>query len=235
MTSKESTRISIKEWSEADRPREKMQQLGRKALSDAELLAIIIGSGNKEQSAVELARAILMHFKNDLDALERCDINYLCNHFNGIGEAKAISIIASLELGKRLKLKTDLSQTLQIKCSTDLYKAFSTYLHGLSVEEVWVLTLNKGNRIIRAKRISSGGIDKSLIDIKLVLHEALIQMAPVLPIAHNHPSGNTTPSQLDKTATAKLNEACKACDILLIDHIIVGDNAYFSFADEGLL
>lgn len=208
---------------------------GRRSLSDAELLAIIIGSGNRNESAVELARTVLRHFNNDLDAICSSEISHLTKSFQGIGEAKAISILSALELGKRMKLRCNTSEKPLIENSKDLYNAIAPYLHGLNTEEVWSFHINKGNRITQATKICSGGLDASLIDIKLILHKALVELTPAIAIAHNHPSGRVNPSDRDTQSTEKLKKACQSCDIILLDHIIYSDSGYFSFADKGLL
>ncbi|MBR0503560.1 MAG: DNA repair protein RadC [Paludibacteraceae bacterium] len=227
-------RLRIKEWEEDDRPREKMKEHGSNMLSNAELLAILIGSGNKNESAVELSQRILNHYDNRLELLSQTHINQLTNHFQGIGEAKAITILAALELSKRLSFSAESNQTI-IKDVKDIYQLMRPDLAGISSEEAWVIFLNTGNRVITKKKMSTGGLNTCIFDIRLIIHEAIAQLACGIIMVHNHPSGRLEPSVQDKEITHKMAESCKICDIRLVDHVIVGNSGYFSFYEKGLL
>lgn len=224
-------RLPITSWAVADRPREKMRQSGRKALSNAELLAILLGSGNRQESAVDLGRRILHVMDNDLNQLGRAGITDLTT-FPGIGEAKAITLIAALELGRRRQTATPHDRP-QITSSRDAYHVLQAHLTDLSHEEFWILLLNRANRIIGREQISSGGVAGTIVDAKLVFRSALAHTACSLILAHNHPSGNLRPSQADRQLTRKLVEAGKNLDIAVLDHLILTNSGYYSFADEG--
>lgn len=226
-------KLNIKEWAEEDRPREKMLGKGVSALSDAELLAILIGSGNTEETAVELTRRILASCNNNLNELGKKSIAELCA-FKGIGEAKAIGITAALELGKRRK-QSDIPERRQITCSKDIYELFHPLLCDLPTEEFWAIFLNQSSKIIDKARISTGGITETSADIRSILREALLKRATSLILCHNHPSGNARPSNADNRLTDKVNQAARLMDITLCDHLIVCDGTYFSYADEGKL
>lgn len=228
------TKLRITDWAEEDRPREKMLLKGVSALSDAELLAILIGSGNKNETAVELSQRILFSVKNNLNSLGKLDIHDLVNGFNGIGEAKAITIIAALELGKRRKY-SDSENVIQIKSSTDVYQIFQPMLGDLRHEEGWILLLNRANKVIRKIQISKGGVTGTIIDIRMIVKEALDNLATNIILVHNHPSGNMEPSEDDNRITMKLKEACGLLDISFMDHLIVCDESYFSYKDNGVL
>ena len=227
-------RLAIKDWAEEDRPREKLLSKGVFSLSNAELLAILIGSGNREETAVELSMRILNSVNNNLDELGKLSVHDLKSKFKGIGDAKAISIIAAVELGKR-RGSSEMKKQTQIKSSQNIYEVFHPLLCDLVHEEFWILLLNRSNKIIDKKRISSGGITGTVVDTRLILKTALDQLATGLAVCHNHPSGNLKPSRSDIETTKKIKNACQAVDILFLDHIIIGKNNYFSFADEGLL
>lgn len=231
---KEDTRkLTICQWAEEDRPREKMALKGADALSDAELLAILIGSGNTEESAVELMRRMLASCHNDLNELARWEVHdYAC--FKGIGPAKSITIMAALELGKRRKLQ-EAKERAVIRCSKDIYELFHPLMCDLPLEEFWVLLLNQANKVIDRIRISTGGISGTFVDVRSVLREALLQRATQLAIIHNHPSGNNRPSQEDRALTQRIRCAAQTMNIVLIDHVIVCDGSYYSFADEGAM
>ena len=226
-------RLSIKQWAVEDRPREKLLSKGISSLTDAELIAILIRSGTSRESAVDLAKRILNATGNNLNELSRLSVHDL-QKFNGIGEAKAISIIAAMELGRRRKL-SEVLQKKQITSSRDVFNFFHPFLGDLSHEEFWVLHLSRSNRIIAWKKISQGGIVGTVTDIRLILKDALENMATSLVICHNHPSGNLQPSRADKEITKKISEAAGFMEIRLLDHVILGNDQYFSFADEGLL
>lgn len=227
------TSYSIKHWAESERPREKLVQRGISSLTDAELLAIIIGSGTKSQSAVELARQILKEYNNSLTQLSRKTINDLI-HFKGIGDAKAISIVASLELGRRSASEPE-TDRLQIQSSNDIYRVFGPLLRDLSVEEFWILLLDRSNKEIARKRTSMGGVSGTVVDAKVIFKMAIDAVASSIILIHNHPSGSNFPSKEDKELTKQLKEAGKTLDIPILDHLIVAGKKYFSFADNGIL
>jgi DNA repair protein RadC len=227
-------RLGIKDWAEEDRPREKLMLKGAQVLSDAELIAILIGSGNNEESAVELSRRILSAAKNNLNDLGKFTIDDLVSGFKGIGEAKAITIIAALELGRRRKL-AEIQKGHQIKCSEDIFNLFQPVLSDLPHEEFWLLLLNRSNTVIHKTKISQGGIVGTVVDVRIILKLALEKLATGIAVCHNHPSGNLFPSTSDVETTRKLREACQTVDIAFLDHLIVSGNKYYSFADEGTL
>ncbi len=225
--------LSIKEWALEDRPREKMQYKGIASLSDAELIAILIGSGNSEQSAVDLARDILGLASNNLNKLGKLGIHDFTT-LKGVGPAKAVNIMAALELGRRRK-SAELNSDQKIKSSNDVYTIFHPLLSDLSHEEFWIIYLNRSNRIISRLRISQGGISGTITDVRIIMKKGLELLASSIVICHNHPSGNKEPSEADIRITGKIKEAAAFFDISLLDHIIVTDNGYFSFADNGTL
>ena len=227
----ENTGFTLKQLAEEDRPREKLQLKGRQSLTNAELLAILIGSGNAKETAVELSQRILLHYRNNLDVLGRLTIDDLLK-FNGIGPAKAITIIAALELGRRRNL-AEAEQKVQIKSSRDIYEVMYPLIADLPNEEFWVLHLNKANRIIDKERISIGGIGGTVVDVKIILKSALQKLASSMILVHNHPSGNLTPSDADLSITKKLRDAATYLEIMVLDHVIIGDKNYYSFADNG--
>lgn len=225
--------VPITEWAESDRPREKLLEKGRGVLSDAELIGILIGSGSKNETAVELARRILSSVGNDLNALGKLNVAELCK-FNGIGEAKAISIIAALELGRRRKI-VEAPQRIKINNSKSVFDAVGPQISDLLHEEFWVLYLDRSNHIIRKSNISKGGVSGTVVDARIIFKQAIENLASAIVLCHNHPSGNLKPSEEDIRITKKLKEAGKLVDIAIIDHIIIAGNNFFSFADEGLL
>ncbi len=226
-------KLSIKQWAVEDRPREKLLSKGIRSLSDAELIAILIGSGTREASAVDLAKHILSSTGNNLNDLSRLSVHDL-KKFKGIGEARAIAIVAAMELGRRRKLE-EVRRKKQITTSRDVFDFFHPFIGDLSHEEFWVLYLSRSNRILASKQTSRGGIAGTVIDIRLILKDALENTASSLIICHNHPSGTLQPSEADKEITRKIARAAEIMDIRLLDHIIIGDGSYFSFADENLL
>ncbi|QEC52311.1 DNA replication and repair protein RadC [Anseongella ginsenosidimutans] len=226
-------RISIKAWAEEDRPREKLLQNGRHSLSEAELLAIILGSGNENESAVELSKRILQSCENKLDKLGKLSVTDL-QHFHGIGPAKAVSIIAALELGRRRKETTSAADS-RITASADVFKVMLPFMEDLMHEEFWMISLNRANRIISNKRISSGGLSGTVADPRIIYKSALEQLATSVIFSHNHPSGNTKPSKADIELTKKLVIAGDILEINVLDHVIVSDSGFFSFADEGMI
>jgi len=227
------TKLSIKDWALEDRPREKLMYKGVKSLSSAELLAIIIGSGNRKQSAVELSKAILSSCNNDLNQLAKKTIPELIK-IPGIGEAKAISIISALELGRRQKAFSS-KQKQSITGSQDAFEILSPYVENLGHEEFWIIYLNRANKIVEIKNVSSGGITGTVFDIRLVFKDALMLEATNIILCHNHPSGNLQASTADKDITQRTIDAGKLMNISILDHIIIAENQYFSFADEGLI
>lgn len=223
--------MAINQWAEADRPREKMMSKGADALTDAELLGILIGSGNTEESAVELMRRVLSACDNNLNELGKWDVRRF-SAFKGMGPAKSLTIMAALELGKRRKLQ-ELKERPQIGYSKDIYDIFHPLLCDAPHEEFWVLLLNHGCKVIDKVRISSGGIDGTYVDVRTILREALLQRATQIALVHNHPSGNPRPSGEDKQLTANIVKGAQTMNIRLADHVIVCDGKYYSFADEG--
>jgi DNA repair protein RadC len=231
--SEKPTSFSIKNWSQDDQPREKLRDKGKAILSDAELVAILIGSGSREESAVDLCKRILASVDNNLNALGKLSIKQLME-FKGIGEAKAITITAALELGRRRRLEEGL-QLEKINSSRSVYDIMQPVLGELPHEEFWILYLNNSNKIIQKNQLSKGGITGTLVDVRLVLKNALEVGATALILCHNHPSGTLKPSQADKDITQKLKNAAESLDIKVLDHLIVTEKAYFSFADKEIL
>ena len=225
--------MSIKFLAEDDRPREKFLLKGKNSLSDAELLAIIMGSGNREDSAVELGRKILDSVQNNWHNLSLLQISDLMK-FKGIGEAKAISIATALEIGRR-KASQEVPEKIQISSSSDLFKVLHPFLGDLQTEEFWAVFLNQSNRIVGKSRLSAGGINQSVVDVRILFKTALENLATGVVIAHNHPSGNLKPSQEDLKITKQICEAGKILNIQMLDHLIITQNSYLSFADENLL
>lgn len=225
--------FGIKSWAEADRPREKLILKGKSSLSDAELLAIIIGSGNENETAVDVAKKLLHSVDNSLVELGKKDINAL-KKFKGIGDAKAISIVAAMELGRRRMAENALQKPI-INSSQTAYEVLLPDLADLPNEVFMVLLLNRRNELIKKVQMSSGGVSGTVVDIKMILKEAIQNLSSSIVLAHNHPSGNINPSEQDKRITRQLKEACVLMDVNLNDHIIVGNQNYFSFLDNHLL
>ncbi len=225
-------RLTIRDWAEDDRPREKMLKKGIQSLSDAELLAILIGSGNKNESAVELSRRILNECRGNLNELANLSIVELCKRFKGIGEAKAVTINAALELGKRRKTGEVLERK-QIKCSFDLFELFEPFLVDLPHEEFWVAYLNGAHKVIDVRRLTQGGLQQTVVDITLLLKQVLEKSAVSIAVAHNHPSGQRYASREDERITERIKTGCEAIGVRFLDHIIIAKGDYFSFADEG--
>ena len=225
-------KLNINQWAEEDRPREKMMLKGASALSDAELLAILIGSGNQEESAVALMQRVLQACHNDLSALSKWELRDF-KQFKGLGEAKSISILA-LELGRRRSDAKGLERT-SIRSSADIFEIFHPLMRDLPTEEFWILLLNQANKVIDKVCISKGGIDQTAVDVRLILREALLQRATQIILIHNHPSGNIRPSKEDRNLTQAVKKSAEAMNIRLTDHVIVADGAFFSFNDEGLM
>ncbi|WP_026915132.1 RadC family protein [Christiangramia portivictoriae] len=229
----ENSSKSIKTWAEDDRPREKLLSKGRLALSDSELLAILIGSGSKNESAVELSKRILAQSENNLNQLGKLSINQLCQ-FKGIGSAKAVVITAALELGRRRRLEETLELN-KISSSSSVFEIMQPVIGELPHEEFWILYLNNSNKVLEKFQVSKGGITGTLVDVRISLRKALEIGAVSLILTHNHPSGNLRPSEADKQLTQKLKTAAESLDIKILDHIIVTEKSYFSFADDGIL
>jgi DNA repair protein RadC len=225
--------LSIKNWAVEDRPREKMLTRGLQSLSDSELIALLIGSGTRKVSAVELARQVLHQAGNNLDKLGKCSVSDL-KKLKGIGQARAVTIVAALELGRRRKL-TDPPENARISGSADVSNLMFPLLSDLSHEEFWILLLNRSNRVIEKRRISQGGITGTVTDIRMILKMALDSLSTSLILCHNHPSGNLQPSDADVSITRRLKESASLMDITLLDHLIVAGKNYFSFADENIL
>lgn len=226
-------KLSIKEWAVEDRPREKMQAKGVRSLSEAELIAILIGSGNLEESAVEVSRRIMASVNNNLNELGKKTIVDL-QKFKGIGPAKAITIAAAMELGRRRK-ESEPDEKPKVVTSGDAAAIFKPLLSDLPHEEFWVLLLNRNNLVIDKTMVSQGGLAGTVIDVRIILKMALDKLACSIILCHNHPSGNLIPSEADKDITKKIKEAGKHMDIPVLDHIIIGNGSYFSFADEWLI
>ena len=225
--------LSIKNWKEDDRPREKLINKGKSSLSDTELIAILIGSGNRSESAVELSKRILASVNNNLNALARLSTDQLMQ-FKGIGEAKAVSIITALELGRRRRLEEALEQP-KITSSKGVFEIMQPIIGDLQHEEFWVLYLNNSNKIIDKSQVSKGGITSTLVDSRLVFKKAMEISAVGIILAHNHPSGTLKPSESDKKLTQKIKIAGETLDIKILDHLIITEKAYFSFADSNIL
>lgn len=225
--------LNILSWAEEDRPREKLLLKGKAALSDAELIAILIGSGTRSVSAVDVAKKILNEATNDLNELAKFSVKDL-KKIKGIGEAKAIAIVSALELGRRRKEK-DFKEKVRITSSNDIYQLIKPELMDLQREEFWVMLLNRANRLIKKQQISSGGISGTVADPKIIFKAALDQYASSIILVHNHPSGNLKPSTADLNLTKKMKEAGNLLEIPVLDHIIFSDEGYLSFADEGML
>ena len=225
-------RLTIRDWAEDDRPREKMLHKGSQSLSDAELLAILIASGNKDESAVELSRRILHECHDNINELAQLTIHDLCKRFKGIGEAKAITIMAALELGKRRKTN-EMLERKKISSSLDLFELFEPQLVDLPHEEFWIGLLNGANKVIETRRLTQGGSKQTVVDVPMLLKLALEKSAQAVVVAHNHPSGQNRPSQEDEQITRRVKEGCNAIGIAFLYHIIIARGQYYSFADEG--
>lgn len=233
MTDPNQNYLGIKAWAEDDRPREKLLAKGRTALSDAELVAILIGSGTPKISAVDLSKQILQTVGNNLNELARCSVQDLMQH-KGIGEAKAISIITALELGRRRR-EAEVLERPKISCSKDLFELLQPQLGDLGHEEFHVVYLSNSNKIIKKHRISVGGITGTVADVRVIMKEAIDCRSTAIVLCHNHPSGTLRPSQADISLTKKVKNAGEILDIKVLDHIIVAHQDYYSFADEGML
>ncbi len=228
-----SKHINLKSLSEDDRPREKMMQMGRQHLTDAELLAIILGSGSQEETSIQLAQRILRDHKNDINAVAKLTLEDL-KKFKGIGDAKAVNILAAFELARRRK-DVDGKEDQKISSSRDAYRILNEKLSDLPHEEFWMVLLNRANKVIKVENVSKGGMAGTIVDVRMIAKSALEQRTSSIILGHNHPSGNLKPSSNDIDITKKIKEALQLFDITLFDHLIIGDGAYYSFTDEGIL
>jgi DNA repair protein RadC len=229
----ENKSFSIKSWAEDDRPREKLQLKGKSALSDAELIAILIGSGSRSESAVDLSKRILKSIDNNINKLGKLSVLDL-QKFKGIGEAKAISIITALELGRRRRLE-DALELSKITSSQEVFNIMQPIIGELQHEEFWIIYLNNSNKVLFKEQSSKGGLTGTLVDVRLVFKKAIELFSTGIILCHNHPSGKLQPSNADKLITSKLKSAGETLDIKVLDHLIITENAYFSFADENLM
>ena len=225
-------KLSINRWAEEDRPREKMMSKGAQALTNAELLAILIGSGSGDDSAVSLMQKVLASYGDSLDRVGRLSVEELC-HFKGIGPAKAITILAACELGRRRAVEQP--ERRQVRSAAQVYDYFYPLMRDLPVEEFHVLLLNQSATVIDSVRIGVGGLTETAVDVRVILREALLKRATALILCHNHPSGNLRPSTHDDRLTREVQEATKLLNLNLADHVIFTDNGYYSYADEGRL
>ena len=226
-------KLTIQEWCSEERPREKFLKKGASSLSNAELLAILLRSGNKEENAIELARRILVKSENLFSGLRRLKFEDYAQ-FKGVGEGKALSIMAALEIAKRMECE-DIPLAAQIYSSQSAAAIIAPILRDLQHEECWVIYLNTANKVIDKEKISSGGTNSTVVDVKLIIKSAMAKLAHAIILVHNHPSGSLRPGEHDKMQTAKLKNAARICDLELLDHIIIGGKGYYSFLDEGLL
>ena len=225
-------RLTVRDWAEDDKPREKMLRKGAQSLSDAELLAILIGSGSKDETVVELSRRILHDCQDNLNELARLSINDLCKSYKGIGEAKAISIMACMELGRRRKMSETLERK-KIVTSLHFYELFEPKLADLPYEEFWVAMLNGANKVIEMKRLTQGGTNQTVVDVPMLLKMSIEKSAQKIAVAHNHPSGQNYPSREDEIITKRIKAGCDAVGIFFLDHIIIAHDKYYSFSDDG--
>ena len=224
-------KLNINQWAEEDRPREKMAAIGAENLTNAELLAILIGSGSTKESAVDLMKRLLSDCNNNLNTLGKMTIRELCG-YNGIGEAKAISILAACEIGKRRQAESA-EERADLGTATRIYNYMRPKLQDLDVEEFWALLLNQHYRLIKNVRISHGGITETSVDIRVIIREAVLANCTVLAVCHNHPSGNLSPSKADNDLTRSIKRACELMNIHFLDHVIITDGQYFSYHEQG--
>ena len=224
-------KLNINQWAEEDRPREKLMRLGPSALTDAELLAILVGSGSTKEDAVTLMRHILADCNNNLNTLGKLPIRDLCR-YNGVGEAKAITILAACELGKRRQSGKP-EERPDLGTATLIYNYMHPQLQDLDVEEFWLLLMNQNHRLIKQIRISHGGITETAVDIRIIIREAVLANATMLAICHNHPSGSLRPSSMDNDLTTSIQRACQLMRIKFLDHVIITDGAYYSYCETG--
>lgn len=228
-----SDKLSINQWAEEDRPREKLERLGPQALSDAELLAILIGSGSTKEDAVSLMKGILNDCNNNLNTLGKMTIRDLCR-YNGVGPAKAITIMAACELGKRRQAERP-QERPDLGTATRIYNYMHPKMQDLDVEEFWLLLMNQNHRLIKDVRIAHGGITEVSVDVRILIREAVLCNATMMAVCHNHPSGNITPSRQDNALTSSIRQACEVMRIHFLDHVIITDGLYYSYHEEGKL
>jgi DNA repair protein RadC len=226
-------KLNINQWAEEDRPREKLMRLGPQALSDAELLAILVGSGSPQEDAVSLMKRMLNDCSNNLNTLGKKTIHELCD-YNGIGPAKAITIVAACELGKRRQME-HAEERPELTTATRVYNHMHPVMQDLDVEEFWVLFLNQSHRLIKKMRIAHGGISEVSVDVRIIIREAVLSNATIVIACHNHPSGSIMPSRADNQLTDSLKRACELMRLYFMDHVIVTDGRYYSYHEEGKL
>lgn len=224
-------KLSIKDWDEADMPREKLERLGAEALSNAELLAILIGSGSTKESAVDLMKRVMSDCNNNLNTLGKLTITDLMK-YNGVGPAKAITILAACELGKRRQAEKP-EERVKLDSALAIYKEMHPVMQDLDVEEGWVLLMNQNFKLIKKMCISRGGLTETAIDVRVIIKQAIMSNATVIALCHNHPSGGLRPSGADDSLTNKVKEACKLMRLFFLDHVIVTDGGYYSYSEEG--
>ncbi|MBQ7419556.1 MAG: DNA repair protein RadC [Prevotella sp.] len=226
-------KLNINQWAEEDRPREKLMRLGAEVLSNAELLAILIGSGSPRESAVDLMKHVLNDCHNNLNTLGKNSIDGLCR-YNGIGEAKAITILAACELGKRRQMEAP-EERPDLGTATRIYNHMHPVMQDLDVEEFWILLMNQNYRLIKKMRVSHGGLTEVAVDIRIIMREAVLANATILAVCHNHPSGSLQPSPQDHHLTHNIKKACEIMRIHFLDHVIITDGHYYSYHEAGLL
>lgn len=224
-------KLTIKQWNEADMPREKFERLGAEALSNSELLAILIGSGNTKESAVDLMKRVMNDCGNNLNTLGKKSIAELCE-YEGIGPAKAITILAACELGKRRQLEKA-EERLDLGSAVSIYEHMHPLMQDLDVEEAWVLLMNRNFKLIKKVRISHGGISETAVDVRVIMKHAIMNNSTVIALCHNHPSNNPRPSGDDDRLTKRMKEACQLMRIFFLDHLIITDGRYYSYHEEG--
>ena len=226
-------KLNINEWAEEDRPREKLMRLGADALSNAELLAILIGSGSTKETAVELMKRVLKDCDNNLNTLGKMSIKELCD-YNGVGEAKAITILAACELGKR-RAREKAAERPDLGSATAIYNYMHPRMQDLDTEEAWILLMNQNYKLLKAERLSHGGITETAVDVRIIMKEALLHNATIIALCHNHPSNNISPSRDDDLLTKRIKGACDIMRIFFLDHIIICDGIYYSYKEQGRL
>ena len=224
-------KLNINQWAAEDRPREKLMRLGAQALTDAELLAILVGSGSTKEDAVSLMKRILADCNNNLNTLGKMTIHDLCQ-YNGVGEAKAITILAACELGKRRQMEKP-EERPDLGTATLIYNHMHPLMQDFDVEEFWLLLMNQNYRLIKKTRIAHGGISEVSVDVRIIIREAVLANATIIAVCHNHPSGSLRPSQADNDLTAAIAKACGVMRIKFLDHVIVTDGAYYSYHEQG--
>ena len=224
-------KLNINQWAEEDRPREKLMRLGTQALTDAELLAILVGSGSTKEDAVSLMKRILADCNNNLNTLGKMTIRDLCQ-YNGVGEAKAITILAACELGKRRQMEKP-EERPDLGTATLIYNHMHPLMQDFDVEEFWLLLMNQNYRLIKKTRIAHGGISEVSVDVRIIIREAVLANATIIAVCHNHPSGSLRPSQADNDLTAAIAKACGVMRIKFLDHVIITDGAYYSYHEQG--